>query len=199
LGRGGENVKGNGSCLDGVIGDGGGSLLEDDGVGSSVSDGRGKVELSIGLVNNCCSKTVDEGNLVTSAQLGGGDGDALSQLCGGSVDGGSGEGLDGKSSVGARAAGDQRSSQRVNFVKVQWGVVGVSESIAEGGAGLNPSRVSGLGGQDGSSGSQVGWVGDVLGSSEVSRDTDTLEELRGGDEAGRSSDTKVVLAFSNGG
>lgn len=58
--------------------------------------------------------------------------------------------------------------------------------------------MAGLDGQDGASSREVSIVGDVLGGTEVGRDTDTLEELRGGDEAVNSSQAKVVGASLHG-
>lgn len=58
--------------------------------------------------------------------------------------------------------------------------------------------MSALGGQDGAGGSEVVWVGDLVGGTEVSGNTDTLEELRGGDEALDVLDTEVVCAGLDG-
>lgn len=57
--------------------------------------------------------------------------------------------------------------------------------------------MTGLDGQNGSSGSEVSYVGNVLGGAEVGRVANTLEESRGGDEALGVSDTKVVSAGSD--
>lgn len=126
------------------------------------------------------------------------DGDCVTWLDDGLTEGETWEGNDWQGSVGAWAAGDERSGQGVGLVEVQGNIVWSSGRVGQGSRGLDPGRVSSLGGQDGTSGGEVGPAGDVGSSSEVGRDTDTFEELGGGNEGGDVGDTEVVLASSDG-
>jgi hypothetical protein len=58
--------------------------------------------------------------------------------------------------------------------------------------------VAGLDGEDGASGCEVGLAHDVGGSTEVSRDTNALEDGSGSEEALDIGDTEAVSALLDG-
>lgn len=109
-----------------------------------------------------------------------------------------GESLDGQSRVLLGARGDELGSQGVDLVDGERGVKRLSEgSLLQ--VGTDVRGVTGLNGQDGSSGSEVGLAHDVGSSAEVGGNTNTLEDGGGSQEALGVSDTKGVLASSDGG
>lgn len=98
------------------------------------------------------------------------------------IDGQSWEGLEWEGRVGAGARSDKGSSDRVDLVKVERGVFGSGPCrVLENGR-VDPTLVSSLGGEDGSGHSDVGGLSDGRGSTEVSRDTDVLDESSGSQE-----------------
>ena len=108
-----------------------------------------------------------------------------------------GEGLDGELGVALRAAGDELGGQGENLVVGE----GSIERLSEGDllvAGADVRGVTGLDGEDGASGGEVGLARDVGGSAEVGRDTDTLEDRGSGEEGLDAVVAELVLALSDG-
>ena len=101
------------------------------------------------------------------------------------------------SSLAIWAGLDERSSQRENVVEALWDVERswewrqwVGDLVV-----TEVGRVAGLDGEDGTSGGEVVWAGDELSSTEVGADTDTLEEVGGGEEALHIGVAELVLAL----
>lgn len=198
LAGGGENVKGKGTSDGVLVSDGLGAAGNDDTVSAAEADGLGELDLAVLDVGEGSDTTSgDEGDLLAGLELLRSDGDGLADLGGGGGDGSGGEGNDGERCVGLGAALDEGSSQRVGLVEGGGGVIWGTVSIRLLDRRLDPGRVAGLGGEDGAGSGEVVGVGNVLGSTEVGTDTDTLEELRGGDERLDASDAKVVGALSD--
>ena len=107
------------------------------------------------------------------------------------------EGLDRELDVASWARHDEGGGQGVDLVEGEGGVEGSREwALAE--SGTDVGGVTGLNGQDRTSGGQVGSGHDVGCGTEVGTDTNTLENGRGSNEGLGVRDTKVVHALSDG-
>lgn len=142
----------------------------------------------------------DIGGLSIDA-LGGLEGD-LGALVDWALGGGrkAGEGLDWESWVGGWARLDEAGGEGVDLIEIErdvewrweWGLGWVLVAAEVG-------RVASLNSQDGTSVGQVLLVGNVLSSTEVGADTNTLKDGSGGKEASSILVTEVVGARSGGG
>jgi len=204
-----DNVEDSGTSEDVLVGDGGDSTGGEESVCLTVEKAlRDNGSDSLATIDNLSvsedgSSDLGEGNLGLAGEGAGlkceGDGRARSDWASvglgvhiGAVDGCNtvGEGEDGKSldregwvALGARA--DELGSERVDLVEVEGGVEGSRErreSASGLGAGTDVAGVTRLDGQDGASGLKVGGCRNVLSSTQVGGDTNTLENVCSGDE-----------------
>lgn len=175
-----------------------GVVLDDDDVRSAVSelsgDSDGEAVSDLDVVN---VEAGEEGGVLAGLDTvtRKGQGLALALVTG---VGKRGEGSDGEGGVAVRARGDEGSSERVGLVEAQRGVEDFAETVTLLDGGGNPRSVTSLDSQDGASGGKVSTVGDVLGGTEVSADTDTLKKGRGGDKGLDVGNTESVSALSGG-
>lgn len=139
----------------------------------------------------------DEPSSLRIDRLGDGEGELVTWL--GNTGWGDRDGWEGDNwelGVAAWALGDELSRERVDLVEVEWDVesgwkwrLGWTLVLAD------VCRVASLDGEDGASSCEVVLVHDVLGSTEVGTDTNTLKNIGNGKEAGGILEAEVVCAW----